>query len=252
MPTASTSSRRNSAGVAGQAGGYYADSQRPIVIFAFLLPLIILYEIGTRLFPTGVAAFFLLAKAGSLVDVYGSGVPAGLLILSLLVAQLIRAVHGDRNLGVNIRTLPIMLMESCLLALPVFGISLIARLLLDHIPTLTVMSGHSLVAHWFLSIGAGVYEELLFRFFGCGALNLLFTKAFGASKLSANVLTIAISSVLFSLYHYLGNEHFALYTFLFRALAGGYFALVFLNRGLGISAGAHAIYDIVVVTLRGI
>jgi membrane protease YdiL (CAAX protease family) len=114
------------------------------------------------------------------------------------------------------------------------------------------MGRHSLPAEWFLSVGAGVYEELLFRFLGCGALNLLFTRGFGASKLAASTLTILVSSVLFSLYHYLGNEHFALYTFIFRTLAGGYFALVFLNRGLGISAGSHAIYDIIVVTLRGL
>ena len=42
------------------------------------------------------------------------------------------------------------------------------------------------------------------------------------------------------------TEVFDAYVFLFRTLAGVYFAVLFQLRGFGIAVGAHACYDVLV------
>jgi hypothetical protein len=71
------------------------------------------------------------------------------------------------------------------------------------------------------------------------------------SKRHAVVLAVAGSAILFSLHHHqpLGSEPFALGPFAFRTVAGVYLGVLFLCRGYGITAGCHAFYNIIVVTL---
>ena len=68
-------------------------------------------------------------------------------------------------------------------------------------------------------------------------------------KAIAGPVIVLVPAILFSLYHYLGPEHFSLQSFVFRTLAGVYFGIVFLCRGFGITAGAHSAYDILIVLL---
>jgi hypothetical protein len=98
-----------------------------------------------------------------------------------------------------------------------------------------------------LFVGAGVYEEFLFRLLLLPALVLLFTKG-GVPASRAGLLAILWTSVLFSAAHYIGpgGDSFSLFTFLFRFLAGLFFATVFLHRGFGIVVGCHAAYDLLV------
>ena len=95
--------------------------------------------------------------------------------------------------------------------------------------------------------GAGIYEELLFRLMLLPAI-LGLLSWWGCSKRTAAVWAVICSSLLFSLAHYdlfssVGDE-FNLYSFVFRTLAGVFFATIFLKRGFGIAAGTHAMYDI--------
>jgi hypothetical protein len=96
-------------------------------------------------------------------------------------------------------------------------------------------------------VGAGIYEEVLFRLallpVLCGFLRLLrFPKAL------ALLLAIVATSALFSGAHYVGPaaEVWSLYSFTFRLVAGGFFAALFVLRGFGITVGAHAAYDLLV------
>lgn len=246
--SSSKSIRSTSARGSGQAlglGGYLQESQRPIVILAFLIPLVVLYEAGARLYHEDVVAFALLKVFAGWVNVYGRGVPAALLGLSLLVWHLAR---GDRW-QFRLATLGGMLIESILLALPLLIIAVLCNRYQAYLPMIA-LSRNSLGALWSLSLGAGVYEELVFRFYGCGGLRLFIEGLLGVKRPVSTILIVVVSSVLFSLYHYLGTEHFSAFSFLFRTIAGAYFAIVFLYRGLGLSAGAHAVYDIIVVTLQ--
>jgi hypothetical protein len=96
-------------------------------------------------------------------------------------------------------------------------------------------------------LGAGVYEEALFRL----ALVPLF---FGVLRLLqmptvlASSLAVTSSALLFSLAHHAGTpgEAFTWFAFIFRWLAGVYFAWVFVVRGFGVAVGTHSAYDVLV------
>src|SRR5262249_33308380 len=96
-------------------------------------------------------------------------------------------------------------------------------------------------------VGAGIYEELLFRLLLYSGLVVLL-RWLQSSLLIAVVLAAVASSAIFSLAHHVGpyGEAFDNYVFLFRMLAGLYFALLYQLRGFGIAVGAHACYDVVV------
>ena len=107
-------------------------------------------------------------------------------------------------------------------------------------------------------IGAGIYEELVFRLILICFLMLLFQDLFGLKKGTAVFWSVAISAVAFSIHHHFfyangqlyRGETFTVGKFLFRALAGVYFAVLYAIRGFGVTAGTHAFYNILAAVLR--
>jgi membrane protease YdiL (CAAX protease family) len=97
----------------------------------------------------------------------------------------------------------------------------------------------------FVSLGAGVNEELVFR------LGIYSGLAFAIGKFTPKAPAVAaavvISSVLFSLAHYAGPESFRVDSFVFRTLAGGLFCALFCVRGFAVAVYTHAIYDVYVL-----
>lgn len=96
-------------------------------------------------------------------------------------------------------------------------------------------------------LGAGIYEEMLFRLLLFSALLAVFTLAdFPAWWNFA--LAAAVSALAFAGAHHLGphGEPFHGMAFAFRTIAGAYFAGVYRLRGFGIAVGAHAFYDVLV------
>ncbi len=96
-------------------------------------------------------------------------------------------------------------------------------------------------------MGAGFYEELFFRVLLVEGLLLLFTglrpkKATAFQYIAAWV----ISAVLFSLAHFM-YEKPTLYAFYYRTLFGLMLSGLYILRGFGITAWAHALYDVFVL-----
>jgi hypothetical protein len=96
-------------------------------------------------------------------------------------------------------------------------------------------------------VGAGIYEEVLFRLVLFSALLWLLRSAEVAGLL-AFFLAAVTGAAIFSYAHHLGpfGEPYNGYVFLFRIIAGVYFTLIFQMRGFGIAVGAHALYDVLV------
>lgn len=98
-------------------------------------------------------------------------------------------------------------------------------------------------------LGAGIWEEILFRLI---LLNILL---FGAKKIlnynASLIISVLLSSFLFSLFHYIGSsgDVFMLYTFIVRFAGGIFLSILYLYRGLGISMISHIIYDFILVTI---
>lgn len=228
---------------------YWAEARRPLHCLVFLIPLLAAYEVGV-LWVAGNDAVYVRNGADtwmrSWLDQLGFNQPW--LLPSLVVAVLlIWHVAGKYPGKVSVDTLVGMFAESLLFAfvLIVFG------QLQDYAfqrwgQSLTMATR----AELFLAvsyIGAGIYEEVLFR------LCLLpicygFFRLVQLEKGWAAALAIICTSVAFSLAHYVGpsGEEFRLFSFAFRSLAGLFFALLFVCRGFGIVVGCHAAYDLLV------
>ncbi len=100
-----------------------------------------------------------------------------------------------------------------------------------------------------LSIGAGLYEELLFRVILVGGLYLAL-KPLVARPLVAYLVAAVVGAVVFSAVHYVGalGDVFTWPSFTFRFLFGLALNALFLVRGFGVAAWTHALYDVMVVT----
>jgi len=117
-----------------------------------------------------------------------------------------------------------------------------------------------LLANIVTGIGAGIYEELIFRLVLIIFLMMFFQDVFRLNRKISIILSVLISAALFSAYHhivYLGGQFvqsvpFNWPEFCFRAIAGIYFAVLFAIRGFGITAGSHAFYDIIAVSMNAL
>lgn len=103
-----------------------------------------------------------------------------------------------------------------------------------------------------VSLGAGIYEELLFRVVLVGALMWGFTALFGMKRPAAAACAVILGALIFSAFHYIGpyGDRLTLASFTFRAIAGVAFSLLYVTRGLGITAWTHALYDVGLTLLQ--
>jgi membrane protease YdiL (CAAX protease family) len=102
-------------------------------------------------------------------------------------------------------------------------------------------------------LGAGVYEELLFRLIFLSLVGWVLSRI-PALRRPAMMIAVVLTSLAFAAAHYVGpyGEPVQLFrsafwfSFSFRFLAGTFFGTLFVYRGFGIAAGSHAGYDILV------
>jgi hypothetical protein len=115
---------------------------------------------------------------------------------------------------------------------------------------LTVAAENPAAGRIITYVGAGIYEEVMFRLLLFTGLIWVFSQV-DLSPLLCTILAGVGSAALFAAAHHLGpyGEAFNGYVFLFRALAGLYFALLYQLRGFGIAVGAHICYDVLVGVL---
>ena len=118
----------------------------------------------------------------------------------------------------------------------------------------------SLLADIVTGIGAGIYEELVFRLILICALMVLFQNVLHLGHKNSIILSVLVSAALFSAHHhivYLDGQFgpsapFNWTEFGFRTIAGVYFAALFAVRGFGITAGTHAFYDIIATIINAV
>jgi hypothetical protein len=96
-------------------------------------------------------------------------------------------------------------------------------------------------------LGAGIYEEALFRLGLFGGL-LLLLRLVLLPKAVAVPLAAVAAAATFAAAHHVGpyGEAMNPYVFLFRAAAGLFFTALYVARGFGVAVAAHAGYDILV------
>ena len=274
---------------------YLERTSRPFYSLIFLLPFIALYEFGTFYINTDVfnqsqirvVAFVWLQH---LLESIGFGgrfawaAPPFAIVIILLSLQF---TSGKKWKFAFSDLLP-MLIECVLLAVPLIVLTLFlssAKLQInfDKLYGCTIesqtnvlpmcasvseensgQSGNStnnpipeqsLAANIVTGIGAGIYEELVFRLILICILMFLFQDIIRMTHVNSIVLAVLISAGLFSAHHHIDFlsgqmstvDPFDLTRFAFRTIAGVYFAILFAFRGFGITAGTHAFYNIIAV-----
>lgn len=100
-----------------------------------------------------------------------------------------------------------------------------------------------------MSMGAGFYEEVMFRvvLWGLGArlLTLMFPGTVVRAKLVALGWAV-VAAAVFSGWHYVGalGDAFELRSFVFRLVCGLFFTLIYAFRGFAPAVWTHALYDV--------
>lgn len=233
--------------------GYFWLSTRPLHVLAFLMPVVVAAELGTfalggQSIATQLAAHRMLVRFFETFGVLGLHVPAIAIVVALFMQHLI---SKDRW-----RIEPIvpaaMLVESAFLTGPL----LILVLLLQPgaVPAAVALTEDSSIGGGsgiLLALGAGLYEEVLFRLVIITAIHFVAADLIRIPERGARVIAVIVSAFLFALHHDVatmsGGINWRLAAFYF--LAGVYFGVLFLARGLGIAVGVHALYDLLVIVV---
>lgn len=256
---------------------YAVLSTRPLHVLCCLLPLIVLYEVGslmyledhgrgivetigarsilTRFFETfGGATFYLpgitlglvlllwhlftrdrwVVRPGVILAMFAE---AALWTLPLLVLGLV-VFHGAGAAGASTS-------EVQTLSNP--GLHLPAAIAAPD----TTLGSLPWQARLTLSVGAGIYEELLFRLILVTLIHFVVVDLARLPSMTGNVAAAIASGLGFALYHDLasaaGGTDWRL--FAFYTVAGTYFASLYLVRGFGIVVACHACYDVLVLVV---
>ncbi len=249
---------------------YLDMSQRPLQVLIFLLPLLILYELGTVLFLDSdgmreiVRARLMLTQLLDSFGAVGFHLPPILLSVVLLCWHAVykprpeypkSSFRGDVMIGMGL--------ESFLwaVALVVIGSILANGLGTSLLPFAQTgaPAGEAgsptelgLMARLTLSIGAGLYEELVFRWMLIALVHFVMADLLRTGEHWAYGVAIALSAIAFAFYHNVRvgpGAELSVPLLLTYAMGGAYFAVLFVLRGFGIAVATHAIYDVIALAV---
>ena len=243
---------------------YFQASRSPRHSLLFAMPLLLAYE-GLAALLTGPGRTVQVRNAADVllkqVFILAAGAHGQLVFMSAVIGISIWFVSRDlrRGGGLEASVFAGMLAESVVLAL-CFGlvIGTITAQLLGSLHVLSIVAtAHPSLApaqsvaqmSWptklMLSLGAGLYEELLFRVLLVSGLAAGARRVLGMSRRGAGVLAALAGALIFSAFHYIGpyGDPFQIQSFVFRAISGVAFSALYLLRGFGITAWTHALYD---------
>lgn len=278
---------------------YLERTSRPVYAIVFLVPFIIFYEIGTILINTDVLTQYQIRVVAFvwLQDVllqlgtssrFAWIAPPLVVIVILIGLQ----ITSKKQWYFCWSDYAPMVLECTLLAVPLIVLSLLsnsssansdslARSHVVHPPAQVSLvppqtfcaersavlleqqnsqRAHSLMTNIVTGVGAGIYEELVFRLILICVLMVLFQDVIGLSHQNAVALSVLMSAALFSAHHHIfwidgrlaRSASFHWTEFGFRTIAGIYFAILFAVRGFGVTAGTHAFYDIIATFVNAI
>lgn len=219
--------------------GYLAAARQPIHMLVMLSPLMVAVEIGGN-FAQVPGNPYRSHVARGLIETLLSvtGAAGTLLAPAALLAALLSLTWRSGRWRVRPAVPALMLVEAAVTAIPLM---VLARVL----GPLAVAGGLP-VARLCDGIGAGLYEELVFRLFLISAL-LLVAETWLSRARAGTVRGVAVllAGVAFSWVHFqpIGGEVFDWALFLSRSIAGSYLGFIFVHRGFGIAAGSHAAYN---------
>jgi hypothetical protein len=224
--------------------------------YLFVLPLIIVYEVGMWLLSDGAA---MQVRIGADIMVKRllalAGIDGTLWLSVVLLAIGAAIIWYERRQKIPIRPgyFGLMFGESAVYGV-VIGMlvaSFVSRLFsLIWPPMLQIAGKLGTGQELILSLGAGIYEELVFRLILVSLLVALLRLFVPEGKVRYMIAAV-IGALIFSAVHYVGalGDVFTLQSFTFRFLMGLALNAIFLWRGFGIAAMTHALFDVFVTLM---
>jgi hypothetical protein len=230
---------------------YFSATRHPWASLLFLTPLLAAYEGGVFWLGAGHASQIRNGADAWLrwvLDLFGVGqvlaAPAVVIVVMLLWSWW---RWSDRPED-PVTTFFGMAFESCLFASILWQFSRNFSSVLDMMGvSLQITVEVAPAARILTFIGAGIYEEVLFRL-GLFVCLYAILRIVQLPALIALVVAAGAGAVAFAAAHHIGpyGEPMRTDYFVFRTIAGLYFTVLFVTRGFGIAIGAHAGYDILV------
>jgi len=234
---------------------YWLETHQPLVCLAFVLPLILWYDVSMILH----------------ADVIRSGVDrllqqllwplgdAGLIVLPLAMIGVLLLMHHRQqdSRSFHLQTIFWMLIESLALATILFlACDALMLYLSDQHPRplgglARAFTDPDQYRRVLTCIGAGIHEELLFRLLMFAPLAFWIKQKTGQQSLALIAAAVVVSLVFAvahcDIFNPEGNP-FQLSTFLFRFLASIFLCFLFRFRGIAVAIGVHAVFDVLAVS----
>ena len=228
---------------------YLKYTRSPIYSFIFTIPLFIIYEIGLFLSTSDDLSYMrngadaLMRQILSAFGMNGFYWIGGLFFIGFLIIYFVQKYSWD-EFEVYGSYLILMMAESLFWSFFLFLIMSNLHLLL------MISSGSIMIQQVILAVGAGIYEEILFRVI----LIYVITKLLGIIFQWETYIRISVAMIvaagIFSSFHFIGDygDYFSFNIFMIRFFAGIILGILYFARGFGITAWTHSLYDLIVLT----
>ncbi len=232
---------------------YFSASRSFALSIVSILPLIVLYHCGIVQsgYPVRNLAEIWLQGPLELVGLHA----AHILNIALIIALVAVLWRSEVKQSAGLFVIALMMLEGMFYAMLLYkGGDVVARAVHEQASRVFFAIEMERFAPLLLALGAGVYEELLFRLLLVGGGVLLFTRVFLWNRALSTTVALVASGVLFALAHHIGpmSDDFDSYVFVFRAVSGVLLGLIYVFRGLGIAVWTHATYNaLVVIAMSG-
>lgn len=227
---------------------YLHHSRSALYSFIFTLPLFFIYEAGILFLSNEDiviirnGADFLLKNILESFGIFGLYSLGIVFFIGFLVSYIIY-FRSDNNKNIKAEYLFIMMLES------IFWSVILYFLLSKFMLVLMNPIGKTIIQQVTLAIGAGIYEEFLFRVILISGLSFVIGFIFLWDDILVKMSALIVSAGIFSAFHFFGDygDFFSIELFLIRFVAGIILGLLYYFRGFGITATSHSIYDLIVL-----
>jgi membrane protease YdiL (CAAX protease family) len=228
----------------GKWSRYFSLSRTLAASYVFVVPILVGHQAGLMEYPdAGNGTTPIYAELFDKVNWVGAAV-FNLVLLSLLCFAIYRTRDERKRLSSMYAW---MFFEATVWAALLYVISVLIQPYLLAIDPSWDDVGRNLT----VAIGAGIFEEFLFRFLLLGGIAALFIRGLRAPRKFAFAAAILMSACVFSFAHHaashIGSEPWDLGVFSIRALLGALIGLLYCWRGLGIVVYTHALYNVAVL-----
>ncbi len=231
---------------------YRDEIHKPLNQLVIIAPLLVIFQIGSVRFGSGLLVPQYLRDVLLWFGATGRYLPAVLIVVVLLAQHVVR----NDPTGVNFRAVLGMIGESVVWSFPLLAISwLTGRFQASAVAEGAGAGGDTVLRVWIEAIGAGVYEEFLFRLVFLSVMVLLFVDLLHLRKDVMTVVAILLAGVLFAachfpVAHWFGGQSPQWGRFAFLVLAGAWWGVLFVWRGYAVAACSHVFWDFFVIAAR--